>query len=258
MKKLLLITTTLMSAAVWANPAPVSDISRTSRGAASASAGSGTIEQRLESLERVVEARGNAQMRMQEQLQQLLDEVSELRGQTEMHSFQLEEIVQRQRDIYQEIERRVASGPASTADTPTESSEAPAPTQYSSDVSENDAYDRAVQMVLRDRRYDAAITEFESFLRNYPNSMYAANANYWLGELVLRDSELSKAKTYFQRVVQNFSDSNKVPDALFKLGQIAERENNTDAAKRYFRQVTQEHANAPAARLAQGRLDSLN
>ena len=256
MKKLLLITTTLMSAAVWANPAPVSDISRSSRGGSSASAG--TIEQRLESLERIVEARGNAQMRMQEQLQQLLDEVSELRGQTEMHNFQLEEIVQRQRDIYQEIERRVASSAAPTADSPAQSSEVPSATQYSSDVSENDAYDRAVQMVLRDRRYDAAITEFESFLRNYPNSMYAANANYWLGELVLRDSELSKAKTYFQRVVQNFSDSNKVPDALFKLGQIAERENNVEAATRYFQQVTREHANSPAARLAQGRLDSLN
>jgi tol-pal system protein YbgF len=257
MKKLLLITTTLMSATVWANPAPVSDISRT-RGAPTTSVASGTIEQRLESLERVVEARGNAQIRMQEQLQQLLYEVSELRGQSEMHSYQLEEIVQRQRDIYQEIERRMAGVTASAATPPTSPSEAPAITQYSTDVSENDAYDRAVQMVLRDRRYDAAITEFETFLRSYPNSMYAANANYWLGELVLRDSDLSKAKTYFQRVVQNFSDSNKVPDALFKLGQIAERENNTDAAKRYFQQVTRDHANAPAARLAQGRLDSLN
>lgn len=256
MKKLLLITTALLSTSLMASPAPVSDISR-ARGAAS-EATTGTMEQRLESLERVVEARGNAQLRMQEQLQQLLDEVSELRGQTEMHSYQLEEIVQRQRDIYQEIERRLASSSPSTANTPAEMSPEPTTIQYSTNLSENDAYDRAVQMVLRDRRYDAAITEFETFLRSYPNSMYAANANYWLGELVLRDNELSKAKTYFQRVVQSFTDSNKVPDALFKLGQIAERENNSAAAKRYYQQVTGEHANAPAARLAKGRLDSLN
>lgn len=255
MKKTMIVLASLLSAAAIANPAPVSDISR-SRGAVSTAA-SGSLEQRLEALERVVEARANAQLRMQQQLEQLLDEVSELRGQTELHSHQLEEIVQRQRDIYQEIERRMAAGPAPVA-TQVQTSIEPATTPFSSDVSENDAYDRAVQMVLRDRRYDAAITEFERFLQQYPNSVYAANANYWLGELVLRDNELSKAKTYFQRVVQNFADSSKVPDALFKLGQIAERENNLNAAKGYYRQVVQQHSNAPAVRLAQGRLDSLN
>ncbi|MCC5853010.1 MAG: tol-pal system protein YbgF [Alkalimonas sp.] len=255
MKKQWIVLVSLVSAVAMANPAPVSDISR-SRGAAPA-AGSGSLEQRLEALERVVEARGNAQMRMQQHLEQLLDEVSELRGQTELHSHQLEEIVQRQRDIYQEIERRMSAGPA-PAQMQIETSIDPVQTPFSSDVSENDAYDRAVQMVLRDRRYDAAITEFERFLQNYPNSVYAANANYWLGELVLRDNELSKAKTYFQRVVQNFADSNKVPDALFKLGQVAERENNVAAARQYYQRVVEQHPNAPAVRLAQGRLDSLN
>lgn len=255
MKKPLIVLAAMMSATVWANPAPVSDISRSRGGQSQAPAGS--MEQRLDALERIVEARANAQLRMQQQLEQLLDEVSELRGQTELHSYQLEEIVQRQRDIYQEIERRMASGSA-TAPQQIETNIDPVTTQFSTDVSENDAYDRAVQLVLRDRRYDAAITAFEGFLQSYPNSVYAANANYWLGELVLRDNELSKAKTYFQRVVQNFSDSSKVPDALFKLGQIAERENNLDAAKGFYRQVVQQHANAPAVRLAQGRLDSLN
>ncbi len=46
---------------------------------------------------------------MAQQLQTLLDEVSELRGVTETHSYQLDEILQRQRDLYQEIDRRVSA-----------------------------------------------------------------------------------------------------------------------------------------------------
>ena len=125
-------------------------------------------------------------------------------------------------------------------------------------MSENDAYDKAVNMVLKDRRYDAAIPEFESFIRNYPQSSYAPNAHYWLGQLLFNNNELAKAKTQFERVVNNFAQSNKVADALLKLGQIAERENDKNSALRYYRQLVEKHGSATSARLAQERLNVLN
>ena len=136
-------------------------------------------------------------------------------------------------NIYQEIERRVSAvqGGASNA----ASSSAPPATSgpavmVSGNVSENDAYDRAVNMVLKDRRYDAAIPEFENFLRTYPNSVYAPNAHYWLGQLLFNNGELTKAKTEFERVVKNFAESRKGAEALLKLGQIAERNNHKATA----------------------------
>lgn len=260
-KKPLLIAMSLVSIGAWANPAPVTEISRSGRvTSSSVPAAAGTMEQRLAALERIVEARAEAQIRMQQQLQLLLDEVSELRGVTETHSYQLEEIIQRQRDIYQEIDRRVGALQGGAANTP---SAATPPAQnsptvtVSGNVSENEAYDKAVNMVLKDRRYDAAIPEFESFLRTYPNSVYAANAHYWLGQLLFNKSELAKAKTQFERVVTNFADSNKVADALLKLGQIAERENDKATALTHYRKLVSAHGSSTAAKQAQERLEAL-
>jgi tol-pal system protein YbgF len=258
--KKLWIALSLVSTGAWANPAPVTELGRnTATNQQFASPSSGTLEQRLATLERVVEARAQGQMQMQQQLQLLLDEVSQLRGVTETHTYQLDEMLQRQRDLYQEIDRKVGAlqsaeprqpvAPNTVNTTPT--------VTYSSNMSENDAYDKAVNMVLKDRRYDAAIPEFEAFLQSYPSSGYAPNAHYWLGQLLFNNNELAKAKTHFERVVTNFETSNKVPDALLKLGQLAERENSKDAALRFYRRLTSEHSTATSARLAQERIDAL-
>lgn len=258
-KQSLFVALALVHTSAFANPAPVTDINRSRPVTATPQlAAGGSIEQRLATLERIVEARTEAQLRVAQQLQQLLDEVSELRGVTETHAYQLDEILQRQRDLYQEIDRRVSAlqtTPASTTVVPT--AELPTAAPYSSNVSENDAYDRAVNMVLKDRRYDAAIPEFESFIRNYPQSSYTPNAHYWLGQLLFNNNDLAKAKTQFERVVNNFAQSNKVADALLKLGQIAERENDKNTALNYYRQLVDKHGSATSARLAQDRINAL-
>ncbi|MDP2715364.1 tol-pal system protein YbgF [Rheinheimera sp.] len=249
---------TLVHTGVMANPAPVTDVNRNRQATTAVqSQPTGSIEQRLATLERIVEARSEAQMRMAQQLQLLLDEVSELRGVTETHAYQLSEILQRQRDLYQEIDRRVSAIQAAPVTVPEVQPDSSSTAAYSSDLSENDAYDKAVNMVLKDRRYDAAIPEFENFIRTYPNSGYAPNAHYWLGQLLFNNNELAKAKTHFERVVNNFPQSNKVADALLKLGQVAERENNKDAALRFYRQLVDKHSTATSAKLAQDRINAL-
>jgi tol-pal system protein YbgF len=257
-KYTLLAAITLVNTGVLANPAPVTDINR-SRPVNAVVQGqpTGSIEQRLAALERIVEARTEAQLRMAQQLQMLLDEVSELRGVTETHAYQLDEILQRQRDLYQEIDRRVSAIQAAPATAPVGQPDSGTTATYSSDLSENDAYDKAVNMVLKDRRYDAAIPEFENFIRSYPSSGYTPNAHYWLGQLLFNNNELAKAKTHFERVVNNFPQSNKVADALLKLGQVAERENNKDAALRFYRQLVDKHSTATSAKLAQDRINAL-
>jgi len=264
LKYTLLTAIALAHAGAIANPAPVTDINR-NRSVISNSQQAqpaGTLEQRLAELERIVQARSEAQLRMAQQLQLLLDEVSELRGVTETHTYQLDEILQRQRDIYQEIDRRVSAvqtTPSANIPTIPVNTSAPAAgaAVYSSDVSENEAYDKAVNMVLKDRRYDAAIPEFENFIKSYPDSGYAPNAHYWLGQLLFNNNELAKAKTHFERVVSNFPDSGKVADALLKLGQVAERENDKNTALRYYRQLLEKQPNATSAKLAQDRVNAL-
>ncbi|GLX77235.1 tol-pal system protein YbgF [Thalassotalea insulae] len=239
-----------------AEPAPVIDISQSSSGGNK----SFSLQQRVENLERQVEARNRAQVKVQRQLDELQNEVDELRGVTELHTHQLSQILERQRELYQELDRRVSQALKPANNVPT-SIEAPATTastsSYSSNLTENEAYDRAVNLVLKEKRYDQAIPAFRTFNQNYPNSTYAANAHYWLGQLLFNKNELTQAKAEFERVVANYSQSTKRSDAMFKLALVEQKQGNSAKARSLYQQVIKEYPNSSAAKLAEPRLASL-
>lgn len=226
-----------------------------------ASVSSGSLEERLDQLERVIDARNSAQMNLLNQVNMLQEEVAELRGVTEEHAFQLEQLLTRQRELYQEIDRRLAN--QSTAPTNTQVIDSSAVTgdsskaDYSADLSENDAYDRAIKLVLEDKRYQDAIPAFQQFLERFPNSSYAPNAHYWLGQLLFSDGNYDGAAEQFQTVVDDYPDSNKRADCLLKLGSIARQQGQNAAARDYFNQVVSGYPDSTEAGLARQRLNEL-
>lgn len=200
-------------------------------------------------------------MNLLNQVNMLQEEVAELRGVTEEHAFQLEQLLTRQRELYQEIDRRLAN--QSTAPTNTQVIDSSAVTgdsskaDYSADLSENDAYDRAIKLVLEDKRYQDAIPAFQQFLERFPNSSYAPNAHYWLGQLLFSDGNYDGAAEQFQTVVDDYPDSNKRADCLLKLGSIARQQGQNAAARDYFNQVVSGYPDSTEAGLARQRLNEL-
>ncbi len=59
----------------------------------------GNLVEKLESLERVVNSRTRNQQRVQEQINSMESEISEIRGRIEEQNFQIEKILQRQREL---------------------------------------------------------------------------------------------------------------------------------------------------------------
>lgn len=245
------------SSALAAEPAPVIDVSRPS----SQSSQPLSISEQLTNVERKLEARNRAQVNIQRQLDDLQNEVDELRGVTELHTHQLSQVLERQRELYQELDRRVTEAlkPAnrvpSTLAAPNGSTGSQV--NYSSDLTENEAYDRAVNMVLKEKKYDQAIPEFRAFNKKYPNSTYAPNAHYWLGQLLFNKGEMQAARTEFDKVVSQFKDSSKRSDAMLKLGMVEQKLNNNSRAAALYRQVMSEYPSSSAAQLAQTRLSGL-
>lgn len=229
--------------------APVSDLSP-----------SNTTSSQIEQLQRLIQARGASQVALQQQLNELQEEVSELRGITETHSHKLEQIVDRQRELYLEIERRLSSvqsveqpvevNAVETADTQDES--------YGGTLGENEAYDQAVNLILKERRYDDAIPEFQSFIQTFPDSIYIANAHYWLGQLLFNKAQYIEAKSHFDKVIRFYPDSNKRSDALLKQGTVYQKLDNNNEAKKLFEQVINEYPDSNAASLAKSRLAGSN
>jgi len=215
--------------------------------------------QQLATLERKLDARNKAQIVMQRQLDDLQNEVNELRGVTELHAHQLNQVLERQRELYQELDRRVNEA-LKTNKVPT-TIVAPQGTDstvtYSSNLSENESYDRAVNLVLKDKRYQQAIVEFKSFNQKYPQSTYAPNAHYWLGQLLFNKGDFKEAGSEFQIVVEQYKDSSKRSDSMLKLAAVAQKAGEKAKAISLYKEVIAQYANSSSAQLAQARLDGL-
>lgn len=246
------------SMVVVAKPAPVIDITNSTANTVVLSS-SKSLEDKITQLERQLTSRNRAQVNMQRQLDDLQNEVNELRGVTELHSHQLTQVLERQRELYQELDRRVSEALA-TSKEPSVNVMAPnveLPTNYSSDLTENEAYDRAVNMVLKDKRYEEAIPEFRAFNQKYPQSTYAPNSHYWLGQLLFNKGNLDEAKVEFTLVVEKHLKSIKRADALLKLAMVEQKQNNIAKAQTLYQQVLSEYPKTNAAQLAGPRLKTL-
>jgi tol-pal system protein YbgF len=236
-----------------AGPAPILDVSQNPN----------SLAKQLSSIERKLEARNRAQVEILRQLDDLQSEVNELRGVTELHTHQLGQVLERQRELYQELDRRVNEALKSkqpSAPTMHANGSVTVNTEsgYSNNLSENESYDRAVNLVLKDKRYEQAITEFNVFIKKYPNSTYAANAHYWLGQLLFNKGDLAQAEKEFNVVVEQFKNSSKRGDSLLKLAAIAQKQNNKNRAVNLYKQIIAQYPNTSTAKLAQARLASVN
>lgn len=221
----------------------------------------GGLEERVARLERMLQARNQVQIELQQQLSDLEVEAGQLRGMLELHSHQIDQILARQRGIYQDIERRLGQAsaapaattsvsPISTAATPTVVA---TPAAANSDVAANAAYASAYDL-LKNKRFDEASAALAKFVKDYPNSSYVANAYYWQGQISFHKSDLASAKLSFQTVVDVYQKSNKRPQAVYKLGLIAEKQGQTAEAKKRFKQVVTEYPSSSLARMAKGKL----
>ena len=226
--------------------------------------GGNELEQRIVVLERIVKSRTEMQHRMQTQLDNMQNEVDQLRGAVEVNTNELQKVLERQRELYLEIDKRVEalkqSGTLTSKSTSPANAVSPAPDSAPTptpQIGESEAYESAVNLILKSREYDKAIPAFQSFIERFPNSEYAPNAHYWLGQLLFNKQQWSDASEQFNIVVNRFSSSTKRPDALLKLGVIAERNGDSASARQLFLQVVNEHPDSSAKRLAESRLNNL-
>jgi len=225
---------------------------------------SSALTEQLTTLSRKLDSRNRAQVNIQRQLDLLQTEVNELRGVTELHTHQLGQVLERQRELYKEIDRRVnevlatTSKAASVAAIPNTAENTPSSTSgYSDNLTENEAYDRALNLVLKDKRYQQAILEFKAFNKSFPKSSYAPNAHYWLGQLLFNQGELVQANQEFLIVVDKHKASSKRPDALLKLAMVAQKQKDTKKTIAIYQQLLKEYPESTAAKLAKPRLAAL-
>ena len=260
--------------------------------------------------------------RMLLELQQMREEVRELRGMVESQSREIENLKRRQRDQYVDLDQRLSAIGSATAATPRSepvdsatsregagpgavadvggpddsaamrqpidaaaSEVSPRPAQDLPEVrqsieetpevatledpgsggtrelqppgqAEQEAYDQAF-LALRETRYADAAEGFDAFLRDHPDSSYAPNALYWLGEVYYVTRDFETALAQFERLQQTYPDSSKQPDAVLKIGFSYYELGQWDKARAALEEVIAEYPGTNYSRLAENRLRTM-
>ena len=121
---------------------------------------------------------------------------------------------------------------------------------------EREAYQKAFDM-LKEGRYQMASASFNQFIQTYPESSYAGNSQYWLGEANYVTRQFDQAVTEFKKVLEVYPTSNKAPDAMLKLGYTYYELRANDPAKQILSDLQRRYPKTTAARLAGKRLDRM-
>lgn len=106
--------------------------------------------------------------------------------------------------------------------------------------------------------YPAALKGFKTFLKEYPQSEYADNAQYWIGECYHRQGDYERAILEYEQVIRQYPKGDKVPSALLKQGfaflELGDRGN----ARLLFQKVIKQYPQSPQAEIATKKLKTLD
>ncbi|MGR5222331.1 tol-pal system protein YbgF [Vibrio parahaemolyticus] len=252
------VTLTLLAgtaSTAFAAKAPVTDLSATSSSATAATitAAHAANETDVQRLERLLQNRNRVQLQMQQQLDEMTQEIATLRGQLERNSYEMDQMLQRQRELFIEIDKIRSQAGAAAVAAPVAKEASQQQGKFSTDADEQTAYQNAVDLILKKRDYAGAIEAFKQFQKDYPESTFMPNTHYWLGQLYFAKRQDAESEKSFKAVL-GFKDSNKRADALVKLGDLAKRGNKADEAKKYYEQVIAEYPGSSSAKVAKSNL----
>jgi tol-pal system protein YbgF len=107
-------------------------------------------------------------------------------------------------------------------------------------------------------QWSLAISGFETYLKTYPKSEQADDAQYYIGESYAGDSKFKEAAAAYERVIEDYPQSDILALAWYKLGLAYDRLGQADRARDAFDRVVKNYPDSDAGRLARQNLERLN
>ncbi len=212
------------------------------------------LEGRLAALERMLASGSLIDLTVQ--MDELQREQAGLLGRVQTIENESSTTAVRQRDLYNDLDARIQNlergsmSGSMGANSAVSGGAMVLPVPGGSDRAN---YEAAFEL-LKEQRYPQAGEAFQQFLRAFPESPLANNAQYWLAESHYVTDQFAEALAQFQLVVSAYPRSGKIPDALLKIGYSNYELEQWAAARAALSRVATEFPDSTAARLAAQRL----
>jgi tol-pal system protein YbgF len=107
-------------------------------------------------------------------------------------------------------------------------------------------------------QYDLCVSGFEMYLKTFPKSELAHEAQHLIGECHFMQGNFQDAVAAYNSVISNHPRSLSAPDAYYKRGLALERLQQPDRARESYEAATKNFPESAAARLSKQALDRLN
>lgn len=235
------------------------------------------LDTRVSRIERFVS--NGSLVQLAQQQSSLQAQIRQLQGQVDELQRTNSQLEKEQRQEYADLEKRIAAaGQGGAAGGDSQSSNAggagaagssgapgaagaPAGTSGANDASQLAAlpgvsstqqsiYGQAFD-ALKAGSYSVAISGFEGFVKSYPTSPLAPNAEYWLGEAHFVNQDYPQAERAFRAVLSRWPDSGKARDAMLDLGNVLLAQGKTSEGRKTLRKVVKQFPGTGAATQAE-------
>jgi tol-pal system protein YbgF len=242
-----------------------------------------SLADRVAALEQQAAAQGSAagqqNVDLVNRLAQVQAEVQALRNQVETLQNENEQLKQRGKEQYVDLDTRLQRVEGGAAGAPPSASAAPSPRPPSpprssprpaavgsaplaapapaSGAGGDDAYAEAFAALKRDDFVESA-RAFQAYLRDYPDGALAPNAWYWLGESYYVTQNYPLALQAFDTVLQPLPGFGQGAGRAAEEGLQPDRAGQQGAGAATLNAVINEFPGTEAARLANSRLRTLS
>ena len=148
--------------------------------------------------------------------------------------------------------------PGSPTPQPGTTAPPPTPVQSGTGTTPKRLYDTAYADYTAGQ-WSLAVQGFETYLKTYPKSDLADDAQYYVGESYSGDSKFREAVAAYEKVIRDYPQSDILPEAWYKVGITYERLAQPDKARAAYEFAVKTFPESnDAVRLCKQRLDGLN
>jgi tol-pal system protein YbgF len=116
-------------------------------------------------------------------------------------------------------------------------------------ISPTQMWDR-VYAVYTAGQFDLAVEGFQSYIRAFPTSPQADDAQLYIGHSLYSAGKYAEAVSALQRVITSYPQSDSIPAAYYKLGLAHEALKQFEPARRAFETVIKSHPTTIEATMA--------
>ncbi len=220
------------------------------------------------------EAIRSSQIKLNDQLAEINNDIAALQSRLDEDTYRmnrtLKEAEQERADLRAEIERikeelnalqeKIAAlqtaGVATQAKQPVPETPQKSPEEQKKPLTPKEIYQEALK-TLETGKTQEAREKFQAFLKKFPGSDLADNAQFWIAESYYKEGNYEDAILAYETLIKKYPESNKVAGAMLKQAYAFLELKDTSTSKVILSRLIERFPDSKEAELAKKKLESL-